>query len=594
MKSSLKLFRRAIGMVFTASRNHTWLLIFLSLFASILPLALIWSIKKLIDVVTVAAETGSYDSARMAIYMAVAIAVLYFLEESIQSLINIVRKKQSYRVESYMFGLIHNKSISLDLLHFENPEYYDTLSRASREAPYRPSSIVANITGLLRSGISLLLMAGLLSFLNIWLLALLIVANIPGIWLRIHFSDILYNFKKEQSPTARKAAYFNWLITGDRPSRELRLFGLGEYFSGIFKKHFDQQQTEEIKIIRKRSMIELVSGLFKAVAVLVAIWYIVNQTIGSWISLGDLAMYLLAFRMGMTFLKQMLGSLAGLYEDNLFVSDVFEFLNLEEKLIAVEPVAKVRSLIGAIEFDKLCFSYPGTGSNVLCDLDLDLRKGETLALVGANGAGKTTLARLLCRLYDPTEGRIKIDGNDIKNIDPLEYRRMFSVLFQDFMLYNMSAGENIAAGDIKNMDDRKRLELSAETAGIKTFIEALPRSYDTVIGRLFDDSRELSWGEWQKIALARALYRQSDILLLDEPASALDAESEYELFNRFKNIAGGRTCLLISHRFSNVSIADRIALLEKGKISELGSHDELIKLGGQYAKMYKLQKSRFE
>lgn len=581
-------------MVFTASPQYTWSVIFLSLFASILPLGLIWSIKKLIDVVTVAAETGSYDSTRMAIYLAVAIAVIYFIEESLQSLINIVRKKQSYKVESYMFGLIHSKSISLDLLHFENPKYYDTLSRASREAPYRPSSIVSNITGLLRSGLSLLLMAGLLSFLNIWLLALLIVANIPGIWLRIHFSDILYNFKKELSPTARKAAYFNWLITGDRPSREQRLFGLGEYFSGIFKKHFDQQQTEEIKIIRKRSMIELISGLFKAVAVLVAIWYIVNQAIGSWISLGDLAMYLLAFRMGMTFLKQMLGSLAGLYEDNLFVSDVFEFLNLKEKVVAVEPVVKVGSLSKAIEFEDLCFAYPGTEGNVLCGLNLDLRKGETLALVGANGAGKTTLARLLCRLYDPTDGQIMIDGNDIRNIDPLDYRRMFSVLFQDFMLYNMSAGENIIAGDIKNMDDMARLESAADLAGIKTFIENLPRGYDTVIGRLFDDSRELSWGEWQKIALARALYRQSEILVLDEPASALDAESEYELFTRFKKISAGRTTLLISHRFSNVSIADRIALLENGKISELGTHKELLKLNGHYAKMYGLQKSRFE
>jgi ATP-binding cassette subfamily B protein len=593
MKSRLKLFRRAIRMVFSASPFQTGLVIFLSLLASVLPLALIWSIKKLIDVVTVAAETGSYDSSRMAIYMAIAIAVIYFLEESVQSLVNIVRKKQSYKVESYMFGLIHSKSVSLDLLHFENPEYYDTLSRASREAPYRPSSIVSNITVLLRTGLSLLLMAGLLSFLNAWLLALLVVANIPGIWLRVHFADILYDFKKEQSPTARKAAYFNWLLTGDRPSRELRLFGLGEHFSNIFKKHFDQQQQQEIKIIRKRSLIELVSGLFKSLAVLAAIWYIVNQTIGSWISLGELAMYLLAFKMGMTFLRQMLGSMAGLYEDNLFVSDVFDFLNLEEKIIAVSPIAEALPLSKSLVLSGLSFTYPGSKSSVINGLDLEIKKGETLALVGSNGAGKTTLARLICRLYDPIAGKVEIDGNDIRNIDPGDYRKMFSVLFQDFMLYNMSAGENIVAGDIQNSEDRESLDSSASLAGIKSFIENLPRGYDTVIGRLFDDSRELSWGEWQKIALARSLYRKSEILILDEPASALDAESEYELFTTFKKIADGRTTLLISHRFSNVSIADRIALLEDGKISELGSHEELLKLNGRYASMYAMQKSRF-
>ena len=368
---------------------------------------------------------------------------------------------------------------------------------------------------------------------------------------------------------------------------------MGPWFSGLFKKHFDEQYIEEIKIIRKKSMIEFISGLAKGLAVFLALWYIVARALGSWISLGELAMYLLAFRMGMTFLREIMSSAASLYEDNLFVADVFEFLNLEEKVVAEEPLQDISTLNSKISISNLSFTYPGSKAAVINGLDLEIRKGETLALVGANGAGKTTLARLICRLYDPQQGMIKIDDYNIKNIEPLKYRQLFSVLFQDFMLYNMSAGENITAGDIERGDDPGRLKESAGKAGIAELIEALPRSYDTVIGRLFDDSRELSWGEWQKIALARALYRDSEILILDEPASALDARSEYELFTRFKEIAAGRTTILISHQFSNVSIADRIALLENGKITELGSHDELMKLGGTYSELYNLQKSRY-
>ena len=594
MKSQLNLFTRSLRLVFSAARFHTWAGILLSLTASILPLGLVWLIKMLIDNITLVAETNSYQLSRIIIYIVAGIALIYFLEEAVKAISALLRKKQSYRVESYMFSLIHGKSISLDLLHFENPEYYDTLSRASREAPYRPSSIVNNLTAFTRSGISMVLMAGLVTVLNGWLLALLIVANIPGIWLRVHFSDILYDFRRGKSQTARKAAYLNWLLTGDRPSRELRLFGLGPWFKGLFNKHFDEQQLEEISIIRKRSLIELVSGLFKGIAVLLALWYIADRALGQWISLGELAMYLLAFRLSMTYLGQIMHSLALLYEDNLFVSDVFEFLNLEEKVIAEKPVKLIDSFSNTLQLKDLSFSYPGSKEEVIRGLNLEISKGETLALVGANGAGKTTLARLICRLYDPVSGSVMIDNINIRNIDPLNYRKLYSVLFQDFMLYNMSAGDNIYAGDIGRDKSMERLRDSAQKAGIADLIEELPQSYDTVIGRLFDDSRELSWGEWQKIALARALYRDSEILILDEPASALDARSEYELFTRFKDIAAGRTAILISHQFSNVSIADRIALLENGRITELGSHRELMNLNGNYAKLYNLQKERFE
>ncbi len=307
-----------------------------------------------------------------------------------------------------------------------------------------------------------------------------------------------------------------------------------------------------------------------------------------------MAMYLIAFRQGLVYIKDVVSSLAGLYEDNLFIGDTFEFLNLKEQIVAVPPFIEPGSFNRSINVNNLSFSYPGAGEPLLKNLNLEIRKGETIALVGANGAGKSTLVRLLCRLYDPAEGKITLDGKDIRHMDPASYRRLFSVIFQDFMLYNLSAGDNIRMGDIFTPQNKERIKTSASQTGIDELIEALPKGYDTVIGRLFDDSRELSWGEWQKIAMARALYRDAPVLILDEPTSALDAATEYELFSRFKEITRNRTSILISHRFSNVSLADRILVLDKGMITEEGTHDELMKTGGIYSEMYTMQSSGYK
>ncbi|MCF8224121.1 MAG: ABC transporter ATP-binding protein/permease [Bacteroidales bacterium] len=593
MKKKISLFRKSLLLVRRSAPGWTLANVLISLLLSFIPLALVWYIKRLIDAVTQAAGNPDENATRAVLLMILAVAIIYFLDEAAQSIAGLVRKKQAFHLESFMYRLMHKKAVSLDLHHFENPEYYDRLNRASREAPYRPAAIVNNMVSLLRAGISLILMAGLLATLNWLLVAILLVANIPGIWLRIHYSDILYNFRRELTPVARKATYFHWLLTGDRPSRELRLFGLGNYFEKLFRKNFDRQKVEELSIVRKRSLIELVSALFKGAAVLVTLYYIVMQTISSGIGLGELAMFLLAFRLGMTYIKQILGATAGLYEDSLFINDVFEFLNLRESITVMPPVLSFDKLRSNIRIENVCYRYPSSSSDVLKGINLKVNKGETLALVGANGAGKTTLIRLLCRLYDPQAGKILIDGNNIKNIDPNEYRKLFSVVFQDFMLYNMSAGENIRVGNIFEDADKERINASAESAGIDELINSLPRGYDTVIGRLFDDSRELSWGEWQKIALARALYRQSDILVLDEPASALDARSEYKMFSRFKKLAAGRTCILISHRLANVSIADRIVVIDNGRVIEEGSHNDLLEAKGTYSTLFNQQKSMY-
>ena len=593
MKDKVKLFRESLKLVWESAPGWAFANTLLSVIRSILPLLLVWLLKGVIDAVTVASSASPGTPFVNVLRPVIALVIIWFLDEALSDFSNYVRKKQSLKLEVYMYGLLHSKAIRLDLINFERPEYFDCLSRASREAPWRPNSILNNLVSIFRALLSLLLMAGLILTLNWTLALLLLVANIPGIWLRLHYADILYNFQRQQTPEARKSAYFNWLLTGDRPSREIRLFGLGNYFRDLFRKSFLKQKEEEINIIRKRTVIELISNLFKASALLITLLFIARQTITGNITLGQMAMFLLAFRQGMIYIKDLFGSLAGLYEDGLFIGDTFEFLNLKENVIAKEPVLIAHPLKKNIVADNLSFTYPGNNSRTINNVSFEIKKGEVVAIVGPNGAGKSTLVRLLCRLYDPDSGAVKYDDSDIRNMDPEEYRKQFSVVFQDFMLYNLTAGENIRMGNIDDKKADERIKTAAGTTGVHNLIGNLPNGYDTVIGNLFDDSRELSWGEWQKIALARALFRDAPVLILDEPSSALDADTEYDIFSRFREIVKGRTSILISHRFTNVSLADRIIVLDNGAIAETGTHDELIKREGMYYRMFTKQNSRF-
>jgi ATP-binding cassette, subfamily B, bacterial len=594
MKQNLKYFRESVKLVWRSAPGWTAANVAISVLKSFLPLLIIWLIKGVIDGITIVASKEAGAEVVNILWPVLAVVIFWFLDEAFTDLGNLVRKNQSVKLESMMYGLLHEKAIKLDLINFERPEYYDHLTRASREAPWRPNSILNNLILLFRGLLSLILMAGLLTFLHWSIALLLIVVNIPGIWLRFHYAGILYNFQRRQTPEQRKSAYFNWLLTGDRPSRELRLFGLGEYFISLFKKSFQKTKDEEIRIIKKRTIIELVSDIFKAGAVLVTLLYIARKTINGSLTLGQMAMFLLAFRQGMVYIRELLGSLSGLYEDSLFIGDVFEFLEMKENVTAKPPLIPVTGFDKRIMAENLSFTYPGNTVKTIDNISIEINKGEIIALVGPNGAGKSTLVRLLCRLYDADSGIVKCDDKDIRHMDPMSYRKLFSVVFQDFMLYNMSAGENIRMGNIEEENAEEEIIKASKQTGVSELIKSLPEGYNTPIGNLFDDSRELSWGEWQKIALSRALFRNSPVLILDEPSSALDADTEHEIFSRFREMVKGRTSILISHRFTNVSLADRIIVLNKGSVAETGTHDELMKRKGIYFNMYTKQSSRFE
>jgi ATP-binding cassette subfamily B protein len=592
MKGKIALFRKALNLVWDSAPGWATVNIVISVLQSFLPLVLVWLIKLLIDELTQAVSAESFSA--NIIPMIIAVVVVYFLDEVSSDSGNYVRNKQSVKLEGYMYSLLHSKAVRLDLINFEHPGYYDCLSRATSEAPWRPNNILNNIVSMFRGLLSLVLMAGLLVTLHWGVALLLLVVNIPGIWLRLHYADILYNFQREQTPEARKSAYFSWLLTGDRPSREIRLFGLGNYFISLFKKSFNQQKEEELNILRKRTLIELISDAVKAFAIFVLLLIIAHQTITGKLTLGQMAMFLLAFRQGMTYIKDLFSSIAGLYEDGLFIGDTFEFLDLKENVVAQPPFTTTSDLKSEITIEKLSFTYPGNQHPSVDNISFRIKKGEIVALVGPNGAGKSTLVRLLTRLYDPDSGTVNWDGKDIRTMDPDEYRKFFSVVFQDFMLYNLSAGENIRMGNIEKEGSDRTIRDAASSAGVDDLLNNLPRSYDTVIGTLFDDSRELSWGEWQKIALARALFREAPVLILDEPSSSLDADTEYEIFSRFREIVNGCTSILITHRFTNVTLADRIIVLENGSVTETGTHEELMNNRGKYFNMYTKQSSRFD
>ncbi len=563
----------------------------LTLIRSFLPLALIYLVKVLTDMVTELVMTGTVVEPALLIWPVLAVVVIFFADEVAGELLIFVRSKHAAHFETDVHDMLHRKSMELDLNHFENPDYYDYLARASREAPYRPNSIINNLITLMRGSVSIILMTAVLATLHPSLILLVILINLPGVWLKLRFANIIYKWKSDQTPEARKSEYFSWLLTGDRPARELRLFGLGKFFRQLFTRSFAGRKQKETEILRKRALLEIISGLLKAGALFAALYYLTREVTAARITPGDMAMYLIAFRQVLVYIREILSAVAGLYEDNLFIADLFRFLELKERVVPVHPVITPKPPLESIEVRDLTFSYPGTGRPALKNINFKIGKGELVALVGPNGSGKSTLVKLLCRLYDPQQGGVYLDGQNIVHTDPVAYRKLLSVVFQDFMLYNMSAGDNIRMGKIDMPEPATRIPDAACKAGVHGLLSSLPRGYDTQIGRLFEDSRDLSWGEWQKIALARAVFRQAPLLILDEPVSALDAFTEHEIFSSFSAIRGDSTCLLISHRFPNVVAADKIVVLDKGEIAEMGTHSELMQKKSLYHKMFTLQNS---
>jgi ATP-binding cassette subfamily B protein len=481
---------------------------------------------------------------------------------------------------------ILEKTLGMGLLQLQDPEFYDRLTRARRESQHRPLAVVGELLALQGAVATLLGFVLLLLSFSPLAVLLLLLAAVPATLAELRFSRETFELRNRRVQDARMLAYLEQTLASDAHAKEVLLLGLGPTLLGRFRALSDRLWQEEWRVALRRAL--WVVGLsqlgtlsFYGCYVVIA-WMAATGRLG----LGDMTMYALSFRQGQLAFQSILLSLGSLYEHDLYLSNLLQFLAIPSAsppLLSAPPALEERGL----RFENVGFRYPGQERFALRHLDLFIPPGESLALVGPNGAGKTTFLRLLTGLYEPTEGRVLLDGRDLRSLPPETLRARFAVVLQDFSRYQLPARENIALGSVAHREDQARVLRAAERGGARAFLDALPSGLDTQLGRWFDDGVELSGGQWQRVALARAFMREeADIMILDEPTAALDIEAEAEVFEHVRKFRGDRTLLLISHRFANVRAADRILVLDQQGLVEQGSHDELMARQGLYATLF--------
>lgn len=555
-----------------------------------LPLLSLYLTKLIIDQIT----NGSVQAFGSILFLIAIAAIVALGSNLVNGLAVYVSTAQSQAVTDYVHDLLHAKSIALDLGYYENAQYYDALHQAQQEAPYRPTTILRQLIQGGQSAISLGAIALLLLSLH-WAIALaLFVAVLPGLVLRLKYTRRLYRKWMEWTPQERQASYLSWMLTHESYAKEVRLFNLGPLFQHRFHNLRQDIRQDKLRLARANALGDWVVQSGTTLAVFTAWGFMGYQTLLGKITLGSLVMYFQAFQQGQTYLQQVLSSLSGLYENSLFLANFYKFLNLESAVVEPSPPLAVPvPLRDGLRFERVSFSYPHRSDPVLEEVSFQIKAGETVALVGANGAGKTSLIKLLCRLYDPDRGRILLNGIDIRQFASQEFRRQISVVFQDYVHYNLTVRENIGLGKAGEIAELDEITQAAHSAGADRVIARLPQGYDTRLGNQFAEGVDLSIGEWQKIAIARAFLHPAPIVVLDEPTSALDAEAEFEVMEQFRQLTRDRTAILISHRLSTVKLADRILVLQGGRITESGSHEELMTLRGTYYQMFETQAQQY-
>lgn len=582
LRNNLSLTARSLKLAWETSRVMSLGVLVTGLMTALLPLAMAYAGKRIIDAIVV----QSVDAAGK--WIAIEFA-LVFAQSLLNRALYLQRTLLGSKLSLSLQMRILRQATNLEVAQFEDPEIYDKLNRASREASFRPIQMFEATSDVGQKILVLLGYTGILVSYNPWMLVAMLVAAIPQTVVEARFSNTVFGIQNFRTPKRRHLSYLEFILTRDSHVKEIKIFGLAKHLLGLYRSGSVTLLDEDNRLARHRAAWSSALGLLSDVAFYGSYLLLGLAAAKGALTLGNLTLYVVAFRQGQQALQSGLAATSKIYEHNLYMGNLFEFLNLPRRELKT-PLPSTPAQTQGITFENVSFKYPDAKQFALRNLNFTIAKGQSIALVGQNGAGKTTFIKLLCRLYEPTEGRILLDGRDLREWEEGELRRRISPVFQDFIRYQLSFRDNVGLGKLEFLHNDERILQAARDGGALDVLSNLPEGLNNQLGRWFVDGAELSGGQWQKIALARAFMRQdADILILDEPTAALDATAEFAVFERFKELTSGRTSVIISHRFPTARLADLIVVIEGGQIIEQGTHAQLLEARGEYARMFTLQ-----
>lgn len=550
----------------------------------LLPIAVVYLVRAVVNVLVAAsAAGGDWPHIRAVLVTAAPLGVILVLMEALRSLFGWVRTIQADLVAAYIADLIHRKCGAADLAFYENTEFYNLMHQARHDAANRPLALLENTGGLLQSAVTLAGMAAVLVPLGYWLPLMLVLRTLPAFYAVFHFARLEYVYRTKVTPEERRCAYYDWLLTSAEPAAEARLFGTGTHFRQAFQGLRRTIREGGLALKRREAFAGFYAACLAFIITGTTLAWVVWRTLQGQLVLGDLVLFYQAFDQGQQMLRTLLGNTQQIFSNLLYLGKLFEFLELNPKIVTPAQSARMPPLRHGICFEHVAFRYPGGARTTLEDFNLRVPAGQIVAILGSNGSGKSTVLKLLCRLYDPDEGRITIDGTDLRQLNLDDLRQAISPLFQVPIRYIATVADNIALSNLPRTPTRIEIDTAARAAGAHEIISRLPRGFDSMLGRGFDGGTDLSVGEWQRIALARAFLRPAPILLLDEPTSAMDSWAEVDWMDRLRQLAQGRTGIIVTHRLSIAMRADVVFVMERGQVVESGSHRELLAAGKRYA-----------
>ena len=596
LRDRLALVRFALGLIWQAAPGYTSVWAGTLVIQGLAPPLMISLTKRVVDSANAAVGAGISSETITPVLVPVGImAGLFILQQIASSLTEWISVAQSELVEDHVKGLIHERSTAADFGFYESPHYHDLLEQVNVQAPTRTLQLLQGMGMLAQSTLTLVSLAAILVSYSVIIPVALVVATVPAFLIVVHHNRKYHKWWKGATPRRRRVRYYDQILTTDTMAAEVRIFRLGDWLRGLYRKFRAKLHKERVYLVKRQSLAKLGAAANAALVTLAVLGWVGARALRGEATLGDIALFYQAFSKGQSVVNSLLSAIGQIYTQTLFLEHLYTFLHQTDELTdPPNPVPVPSSFQKGVAFEDVTFTYPDFETPALRNFNLEIPAGKVVAMVGENGAGKSTFIKLLCRFYDPNEGRVTIDGIDLREFSQDDLRRHISVMFQVPTRYHMTAEENIRLGDLESEVGMEAVRRAAHGSGAEELFEGLPKGYDTPLGRWFLGGSELSGGQWQRVALARSFFREAPLVVLDEPTSAMDSWTETEWLGRFRKMVEGQTALIITHRFTTAMRADIIHVVDQGAVIESGTHAELLAAGGRYATSWRAQMEQAE